>query len=367
MDDPVADDPVAGETAISNSEDGLRYRGYSIEDLADESSFIETAYLLLEGELPSQEHLADFRALLGDLAEVDSSIIDFIEVIPLHVPQIDVLRTTVSMLANFDPQPDETGPAANLDKARRLLAQLPVLIAARQRHMLGLPMIEPDPELSYSANLLYMTTGEEPSALQEKAMDVSLILSAEHEIDASTLAARVVTSTQSDIYSAIVAALGTLKGPLAGGASEEAFGRLMGHEDPLDEWVREVLRAGIPMAGFGHGPNGEADPRAAILQQYCTELADDADNFSLEEIAEVIERIVWEEERLPPRLEWTSARLYQYLGMDSGLYVPMFAVARVSGWCAHVIEQARENRPVHHAARYIGPGPREYEPVSERG
>ncbi|MAG93872.1 MAG: citrate synthase [Planctomycetaceae bacterium] len=361
------DDPFGGETAISNSEEGLRYRGYSIQDLADESSFIETAYLLLEGELPSQEHLADFRALLGDLADVDVSIIDFIEEIPLHVPQIDVLRTTVSMLANFDPQPDETGPATNLDKARRLLAQLPVLIAARQRHMLGLPMIDSDPEFSYSANLLYMITGEEPSALQEKAMDVSLILWAEQEIDASTLAARVVTSTQSDIYSAVVAALGTLKGPLLGGAAEDVFHTLMGHADPLDEWVREVLAAETPMAGFGHGANGEADPRAAILQQYCTELADEAGNFSLEESAEVIERIVWEEERLPPRLEWPSARLYRYLGMDSGLYVPMLAVGRASGWCAHVIEQTQDNQPIHHASRYIGSGPRAYEPVSERG
>ncbi|MEX2286800.1 MAG: citrate/2-methylcitrate synthase, partial [Planctomycetaceae bacterium] len=220
---PGLEGVIAGETSLSTVEGGLHYRGYSIEELAQSATFLETAYLLLYGELPNQEQLADFQSIVSESAEIDPAVLRYFGEIPMHVSGMDALRTGISALGNFDPQADEEGRDANIAKAVRLLAQIPILIAARYRQGRGLPLIEPDPQLSYAGNLLHLITGKEPSALHEKAMDVSLILYAEHEFNASTFTARVVTSTQSDLYSAISAAVGALKGPLHGGANERVL------------------------------------------------------------------------------------------------------------------------------------------------
>jgi len=365
---PGLEGVIAGETAVSTIEGGLQYRGYSITDLAQQSSFMEVAYLLLHGSLPSEEELADFLAIYSESAEVDDSILEFLENVPLHVSAMDVLRTGVSAISHFDPQLDDDSRAGNIAKAVRMLAKIPILIAARYRLSLGEEIIEPDPDISFAANLLYMITGKRPAELREKAMDVSLILYAEHEFNASTFTARVVTSTQSDIYSAIVAAIGALKGPLHGGANERVMEVLeeVGSPDNAEAWIRNALAQKRRIMGFGHRVYKTGDPRAVILKNYCGELAEKTNNQGLEQMADVIESIVVGEKGLPPNLDWPSARLYHYLGLDVELYTPLFVASRVTGWAAHAIEQAENNRLIRPRSRYTGPTGLTFQPIGNR-
>lgn len=366
---PGLEGVIAGETAISTIEGGLQYRGYAIEDLARHATFVDVAYLLLHGELPDAEHLADFRAILAESSEIDPALTDFLQAIPLHVPAMDVLRTAVSALAHFDVQLDDDSEASDIAKAQRLLAQIPLLIGLRHRQTQGLPPVEPNLELSFPANLLYVIRGEEPSPLHERALDVSLVLYAEHEFNASTFAARVVTSTRADIYSAITAAIGALKGSLHGGANERVMEVLeeVGSPGNAEAWVRDALARKRRIMGFGHRVYRTGDPRAAILKDYCAQLAEQSGQTELEEIADTIEHIVREKKDLPPNLDWPSARLYHYLGLDVSLYTPLFVASRVVGWAAHVIEQAENNRLIRPRSRYIGPALRKFVPLAQRG
>lgn len=366
---PGLEGVIAGETAVSTIEGGLRYRGYAIEELAAEASFLEVAYLLLYGELPTQEQLADFQTILADAAEVPQPVLDLIAEIPLHVSAMDALRTGISAVSHFDQQVDEGGTDANVAKARRLLGQIPVLIAARHRLSQGLELVDPDPELSFSANLLQMVTGEQPTELHEQAMEVSLILYAEHEFNASAFTARVVTSTGSDLHSAITAAVGALKGPLHGGANERVMEVLeeVGTPEHAEKWVRNALKQKRRIMGFGHRVYKEGDPRAVVLADYCKQLAAERDDFDLEEIADTIEHVVRSEKKLSPNLDWPSARLYHYLGLEVPLYTPLFVASRVTGWSAHVIEQAANNRLIRPRSRYTGPPPRAFVPLAKRG
>lgn len=366
---PGLEGVIAGETAISTVDTGLTYRGYSIEELAADATFLEVAYLLLEGELPNQEQLADFQSVLSESAEVPAPVLQLIQDIPLHVGAMDVLRTGISAIAHWDPQQDDDSRDANIAKTLRMLAQIPVLIAARHRSAQGLPLVEPNPELSFSGNLLWLITGREPLAAHERAMDVSLILYAEHEFNASTFTARVVTSTLSDIYSSITAAVGALKGPLHGGANERVMEVLeeVGSSDKAEAWVRQALAEKRRIMGFGHRVYKTGDPRAKILKSYCTELAAKHPGGDLEEIAHTIERVVREEKNLPPNLDWPSARLYHYLGLPVELYTPLFVASRVVGWASHVIEQASNNRLIRPRSRYTGPAPRPFVPLAKRG
>ena len=366
---PGLEGVIAGETAISSIEEGLEYRGYAIEDLARDVTFPEVAFLLLRGELPNQEQLADFQSQLADAAELPEPIVELLSSIPLHASAMDVLRTAISALAHFDSHCDDDDREANISKTVRLLARIPMLVAARYRQSRGLPLIDPDPEYSFAANLLHLITGKEPSALEERAMDVSLILYAEHEFNASTFTARVVTSTCSDLYSAISAAVGALKGPLHGGANERVMEVLEEVGSPVnaEEWVRNALEAKRRIMGFGHRVYKSGDPRATILREYCRQLAEESGKTDLEQIADTIETIVRAEKKLPPNLDWPSARLYHYLGLDVELYTPLFVVSRVVGWAAHVIEQSENNRLIRPRSRYIGPESRKLTPIEQRG
>ncbi|MGQ0636000.1 MAG: citrate/2-methylcitrate synthase [Planctomycetaceae bacterium] len=366
---PGLEGVIAGETAVSTIAGGLSYRGYTITDLAAGATFPEVAYLLLHGELPTEEQLADFKTILDESATVDRSVIDFLKSIPLHAGSMDVLRTMVSALSHFDPQADEDSQAANIAKATRLLAQIPVVIAARHRLRQGLPLLSPDPGLSFAANLLHLITGRIPSATQERAMDVSLILYAEHEFNASTFTARVITSTMSDLYSAVVGAIGALKGPLHGGANERVLEVLqeVGAPDGAEAWVRQALKEKRRIMGFGHRVYKDGDPRATILRDFCRQLAEDSSDDSLERVADTIERVVGEEKKLPPNLDWPSARLYHYLGLEVDLYTPLFVASRVAGWAAHVIEQASNNRLIRPRSRYNGPAMRKFVRLEDRG
>jgi 2-methylcitrate synthase/citrate synthase II len=365
---PGLEGVIAGETEISTIEGGLQYRGYSIADLAEGANFTEVAYLLLHGELPTQEQLADFQAILLESAEVDHCLLNFLTEIPLHVGGMDVLRTGVSALGHFDPQLDDDSPSADVAKAIRLLARIPILIGARHRHCRGLPAIEPASDMSFAFNLLHLITGQPPSSLHERAMDVSLILYAEHEFNASTFTARVVTSTQSDLYSAITAAIGALKGPLHGGANERVMEVLeeVGSATNAEPWIRKALKEKRRIMGFGHRVYKDGDPRAVILKDYCTQLAAERGETELEEIAETIEQVVRKEKDLPPNLDWPSARLYHYLGLDVELYTPLFVASRVVGWAAHVIEQSQNNRLIRPRSEYTGPKKRKFVPLTNR-
>jgi citrate synthase len=366
---PGLEGVIAGETAVSTVEGGLTYRGYGVEELAREASFIEVAYLLLYGELPTQEELADFQSIIAESDDVDPSILEFLARIPLNAPAMDVLRTGASALAHFDPQADDDGSDANIAKAVRLLARIPVLIGARFRATRGLPPLESHPELGFSGNLLYMITGKEPSPSFERAMDVSLILYAEHEFNASTFTARVVASTQSDIYSAVSAAIGALKGPLHGGANErvmEVLREVQAHGD-AEAWVRQALAEKRRIMGFGHRVYKQGDPRAVILREYCRQLAVESGSIELEDIADTIESYVRREKGLPPNLDWPSARLYHYMDLAIDLYTPLFVASRVVGWSAHVIEQCENNRLIRPRSRYVGQPLRPFVALADRG
>jgi citrate synthase len=361
---------IAGETAISTLDHGLHLRGYAIEDLVREATYTEVAYLLLHGELPTAEALADFRAILAEAAEVPPPIVQLLQEIPLHISPIDTLRTAISALAHFDEQANETDDTANLGKSIRLLGQVPVLIATRHRLTRGLELIDSDPELSFAGNFLSMLTGEVPSACDERALDQSLICYADLEFNASAFTARIVTSTGSDLHSAITAGVAALKGPLHGGANEDVLDLLLSVESPprADKFVRDAIAKKRRLPGFGHRIyRDRPDPRAVVLKDICRDLATTDEHRRLEEIADAIEAAMWSHKQLRPNVDWPTARLYRMLGLDAELFTPLFAAARVAGWSAHVLEQQQANRLITPRAKYIGPPPRAFVPLRERG
>jgi len=359
---------IAGETAISTVTGGLSYRGYAIEDLARHATFEEVAYLLLYGELPNAEQLDGFHQRLESAAQVSQPIIEALRQIPRTAPPMDVLRSAASMLAHWDPDAADNGREANLRKAERLLAQLPVVMAARHRFTRGEKPVPPERGRSLAANCLWMLFGAEPSPTHVKAMDVSLILYAEHEFNASTFTARVIVSTLSDLHSAMVGAIGALKGPLHGGANEKVMDvlRAVGSRENAENWVRVALARKQKIMGFGHRVYRTGDPRAVYLKDLCRQLAEETGNEETEAIADVIQHIVWEEKKLPPNLDWPAGRLYHYLGLPTELYTPLFVLSRTAGWCAHVIEQLDNNRIIRPRARYIGPDRRPWVSLAER-
>lgn len=366
---PGLEGVIAGETAISTVDTGLTYRGYAIEDLAANSTFEEVAYLILYGELPTQRQSADFRVRLGKAATVPVELIDTLRKIPAAAPTMDVLRTATSFLAHFDPDAADGSHEANVRKAERLLAQLPIVIAARQRLKEGKESVAADASRPLAANFLWMLRGEKPSDKQVKALDVSYILYAEHEFNASTFAARCVCSTLSDLHSSITAAIGTLKGTLHGGANERALEVLLsvGSVEKAEAWARQMLAKKEKVMGFGHRVYKDGDPRAVYLKKLVAPIAAETKNEALEQTAEVIERTIWTEKKIPPNVDWPCARLYHYLGLPADLFTPLFVAARVVGWSAHVIEQLDDNRIMRPRAIYRGPAMRKWVAMEKRG
>jgi 2-methylcitrate synthase/citrate synthase II len=372
---PGLEGVIASETAIANIEGkdgagGLEYRGYPIEEMAGNVSYEETAFLLLHGDLPNRQQLREFDARLRSCRAIPAPLIELYSQIPRHVHPMEVLRSSVSVLAHFDADVESppTDHAANVRKAERMVAQMPTAVAVRERISKGLAVIPPRDDLDHSANFLHMVNGKVPSPTMRDAFDISLVLYAEHELNASTFSARVTVSSLSDIYSGIVAAIGTLKGPLHGGANEEAWKLLesVGSPDNAERWIHDALARKDRIMGFGHRVYKTGDPRTAIIKPYCAKLARETGDDRWERIAEPIERVVTLEKRLPPNVDWPTARLYHYMGLDTDLYTPIFALARVAGWAAHVIEQLDHNRLMRPRARYIGPPHREVKPLAER-
>jgi len=365
---PGLEGVIAGETSISTVETGLTYRGYAIEDLAEHSTYEEVAYLILYGELPTSAQAAAFRQRLGAAAVVPPEIVETLRHIPADAPSMDVLRSAVSLLAHWEPETAQGSHDANVRKTERLLAQVPVIVAARQRLKSGQEPVAADPALTLPANVLWMFRGQKPSDKQVQAMDVSLILYAEHEFNASTFSARCVVSTLSDLHSGITAAIGALKGPLHGGANEAAMSVLaeVGTADQAETWVRKALAEKRRIMGFGHRVYKDGDPRAVYLKKLTAAVAAETGHQDMERMADIIETAVRTEKKLPPNVDWPCARLYHYLGLPVDLYTPLFVVARVVGWSAHIIEQLDNNRLIRPRGLYNGPALRKWQPVSAR-
>jgi citrate synthase len=282
---------------------------------------------------------------------------------------MDAVRTSVSVLAHFDPDTEDSSREACLRKAERLLGQIPVAVAERYRASKGQPPLQSREDLSTAANFLYLLRGQLPEQAETRALDVSLILYAEHEFNASTFTARVVCSTEADLHSAVVAAIGALKGRLHGGANEKVMDvlRAAGGPESAEKWLREAMARKERIMGFGHRVYKAGDVRAGILTEYARKAAETAGLLKWEETAEVFERILGAEKNLHPNLDWPAGRLYNALGLEIPLYTPIFVMSRVTGWSAHVIEQAEHNRLIRPRARYTGPERRAVPSLRERG
>ena len=359
---------VAGETAVSSLTTGLNYRGYPIDELGQHAVYEEVAYLLLHGELPAADELLAFRKRLADAARVPEEIIRTLRQIPLDAPMMDVMRSGCSLLAHWEREVNDNAHEANVRKAERLVAQLPVLLAARARMVQGQEPVAADPRRTWSENFLWMYFRREPDPRWVKAFDVSMILYAEHEFNASTFSARVVASTLADLHSAVTAAIGALKGPLHGGANERVLEVLqqVGAPENAESWIRDALAKKVRIMGFGHRVYKERDPRAEFLKDWCRTLAAETGHAAMEQTAEVIEGVVHAEKKLPPNVDWPSARLYHYMQLPVSIYTPLFVMARVAGWCAHIIEQLDHNRLIRPSARYVGVAARSWLPLAGR-
>ena len=363
---------VAGESAIciiDGARGLLAYRGIDIHELARHSSFEEVVFLLHRGALPTRAQLDSFRQELAKERRVPDALLAVLRALPRDAHPMDALRTAISALGGFDPDATDESEAGRLRKAVRLTAQTATVVAAIERVRGGRAPIAPDTQLSHAANFLFMLSGERPSETEARAMDVALLLHADHEFNASTFTARVVASTLSDIHSAVTAALAALKGPLHGGANEAVMRMLeeVGRPERAAAWVSEALAAKRKVMGFGHAVYRTEDPRAAHLRQLSPEVAEETGERRWFEITEAIEAAVRSQRGLYPNVDLYSASLYRALGIPTDLFTPVFATARVAGWTAHVLEQRANNKLIRPESEYVGPRDVRYVPIDQRG
>lgn len=348
----------------------LAYRGIDIHELADHSTFEEVCYLLWYGTLPSQGELQDLQVRLWRESKLDAGIISFLRQTPKHVLPMDMLRTVVSALSFFDPEEKANDAEANMRKSVRLTAQIPMIVAAYDRIRKNQPVLEADRSLSHAGNFLYMLTGSRPTPEAERALDVALILHADHELNASTFAARVTAATLSDMHSAITSAFGALKGPLHGGANEEVFKMLEAIDRSgadAGDYVEGMLAQKKKVPGFGHRVYHTEDPRATHLRTMSEALGRTSREPKWFAISRKIEELVKKDKHLNANVDFYSASTYHTLGIDLDLFTPIFAISRVAGWTAHVMEQLQDNRLIRPRAEYVGPNyPQGYISMSQR-
>lgn len=348
----------------------LAYRGIDIHELADHSTFEETCYLLWFGRLPNQGELKDLKERLAQARHLDPAIIELLRSVPQTAPPMDVMRTAVSALGFYDVDEKNNDHDANVRKAIRLTSQIPMIVAAYDRIRKGKAVVEADRSLSHSANFLWQLNGTKPSSTAERALDIALILHADHELNASTFAARVTAATLSDMHSAITSAIGTLKGSLHGGANEAVFRILDAIDrkkaDPI-EHVRQMLAEKKKVPGFGHRVYHTEDPRATHLRVMSRDLGRSSGQPQWYEMSEKIEKFVKAEKKLNANVDFYSASTYHVLGIDEDMFTPVFAISRISGWAAHVIEQLDDNRLIRPRADYQGPDyPNRYVAIENR-
>src|SRR5438477_6163744 len=355
---------------IDGDQGVLAYRGIDIHELADNSNFEETCYLLWFGKLPTRAELADLQKRLAAERKLDPAVIELLRQIPKTALPMEVLRTAVSALSFYDADAEKIDHDSNVAKAIRLTSQIAMIVASYDRIRKGKNIVDPDPSLSHAGNFLLLLNGERPTPTAEKAMDVALILHADHELNASTFAARVTAATLSDMHSAITSACGALKGPLHGGANEAVMRMLFEIDktgtDPV-EHVRAMLAQKKKVPGFGHRAYTTEDPRATQLRRMPEDLGRSSGNPKWFDMSRKIEKYINAEKKLNANVDFYSASTYTTLGLDVDLFTPVFAVSRISGWAAHVIEQLDDNRLIRPRAEYIGPHyPNKYVPSERR-
>ena len=366
------EDVVAADSSICyiDGDRGiLSYRGIDIHELAKKSTFEEVCFLLWEGRLPRREELEEMRGAIGAERGLPPQMLELLSSIVPHLTPMDALRTMVSALAETDPDVRDMSRPANRRKAVRLTGQVGSIVAAHHRLRQGRPVVVPDPSLGHAEDFLRMLKGSRPSAEAEHAFDVALVLHADHELNASTFAARVTAATLSDLHSAITSAVATLKGPLHGGANEAVLKMLVeiGSLDRVDEYIHEKLARKEKIMGFGHRVYHTEDPRATQLRAMSKALAESSGETRFYDMSRRIEKILNEEKKLNSNVDFYSASVYSMLGIPADLFTPIFAVSRVSGWAAHVLEQYEHNRLIRPRAEYVGPEyPQPYVPIDER-
>ncbi len=368
-------DVIAGESSICyiDGDRGiLAYRGIDIHELAEKSTFEEVCYLLWYAQLPTRQQLADFRAALAAERKLDPAIISLLKSFPKKAVPMEVVRTATSMLSAYDPEAETGNHDANLRKATRITSQIALIVACFDRIRKGKDLLEPDRSLSHAGNFLWMLNGQKPTETAEKALDIALILHADHELNASTFAARVIAATMADMHSAVTGAIGALKGPLHGGANEAVMKILYAIDkagvDPIDH-VKNMLAEKKKVPGFGHRVYTTEDPRATHLRRMSHDLGVKDNKPKWYDMSEKIEHYMNEvnKKKLNANVDFYSASTYTTLGMDIDLFTPIFAVSRVSGWAAHIIEQHDDNRLIRPRAEYTGPKhPAPYIPIESR-
>jgi citrate synthase len=363
---------VAGQSRIctvDGNEGKLVYQGYPIAELAEHSSFEEVVFLLWNGRLPRQDELDGLKRDLHANAAVPEAVLNLIRQFPAGAQPMDVLRTAVSALGMWDPDSKDDSIDANRRKALRLTAQIPTLVAAMHRLAHGREPLAPRDDLDIAGNFLYMLSGETPSSVAARTFDIALILHADHELNASTFSARVTIATLADMYSAITSAIGTLSGPLHGGANEAVFRMLeeVGTLENVEPYINAKLATkGARVMGIGHAVYKTTDPRARHLKKMAKALAEESGNSRLYEISIKIEEMMLAAKGLHANVDFYSATVYHVLGIPTEQFTPVFAVSRISGWSAHVLEQLADNRIIRPRAEYVGPVDLKYVPISER-
>lgn len=360
---------VAGKTSLSTVGQegrGLTYRGYRIEDLAEHATFEEVSWLLTRGELPNQSELDGYRDLLRSKRELPAAVREVLERMPSTSHPMDVLRTGVSFLGNLEQEADFS---EQLDHIDRMIAAMPSIVVYWHRfHKEGVRVDTATEDASHAGHFLRLFKGTAPVEQEERCLDCSLILYAEHEFNASTFTARVCASTLSDVHSCIVGAIGSLRGPLHGGANEAAMDMLDGFSsvEQANSELHRMLEDKAKIMGFGHAVYSESDPRNAIIKGWAGRLADTDERRLLMDIAQEVETIMWDEKKLFPNTDYYHAPAYRFLGIPTPLFTPLFVCGRMAGWGAHVMEQRADNRIIRPAGEYVGEAPRDLPPISQR-
>jgi len=355
-------------TSIDGQVGKLMYRGYLIGELAEHGTYEEVVWLLLNGELPTASQLDAFRAELADQRTVPDGIVQMLRMLPQGVDSMAALRTAVSMLAVYDAEAEDLSAEANRRKAVALTAKMATIVAAFERVRTGHEPVAPRKDLSHAANFLYMLTGQEPDATSAHIFDICLILHADHEMNASTFSARTTASTLSDVYSAITSAVGTLKGSLHGGANARVMEMLqqVGGPENAETWIKDALANKKRVMGFGHRVYKTEDPRATVLRKLSKELGERLGTPQWYQISRTVEQEVLAQKNLYPNVDFYSASTYFMMGIKTDLYTPIFALSRIAGWTANLLEQYADNRLIRPDSDYVGPRERSYVPMGQR-
>ncbi len=354
---------------IDGKKGTLVYRGYDIRELVEGgATFEETAYLLLNGRLPKRAELDEFTKAMAGTRALPKEVLKIMQLLAHQSHPMELLRTVTSILSSYDPDRGDMSIDAMRRRALRLVAQFPTIIATFDHMRNNRDPVTPDPDLSHAANFLYMLRDERPDKYEARVFDVCLILHAEHELNASTFASRVTASTLAGMFGAVTSAVGTLRGPLHGGANEEVMKMLIEVDsvEKAEPWIKQAFADKRKVMGFGHRVYKTDDPRATFLREYSRELGKRKQATKWFEISQRIEQVVKSTKTLYPNVDFYSASTYTYLGIPRDLFTPIFAASRVSGWCAHILEQYQHNRIIRPTADYTGPQDLKYVPVDER-